>query len=95
MMGKHFDSAPKLDAADFIKMCKKMLLENDPGKDPADADMLCNDPYLNGKPNETHDEEVRRKRLIQEANQAKTKMLEKHVVTPGSNSKDANSGGNQ
>lgn len=95
MMSKHLDSAPKLDAAEFTKLCKKLLLENDPGKDPADADMLCTDPYLSGKPNESHDDEVRRKRLIEETNQAKHKMMEKYVVPAGSNSKDASGGGTQ
>ncbi len=94
MMGKNVDAEPKFDPADFVKLCKKLLLEQDPGQDPADADMLCTDPYLNGKPNESHDDEVRRKRLIAETNKAKHKMMEKHVVPVDSNSKNIN-GSNQ
>jgi hypothetical protein len=95
VMSKHLNPSSDMDPADFTKLCTKLLLEADPGKDPADAHMLCTDPYLNGKPNESRDDEVRRKRLIEETNQAKNKMMEKYVVPAGSNSKDTSGGGRQ
>ncbi|WP_413612329.1 hypothetical protein [Bdellovibrio sp. HCB-110] len=71
-------SKPEYD--DYMKNCKKMVLESDPGRDPQDAHMLCSDPYLKGKPNESYDDQVRRKRLIKEAGAAKGKALEKRAA---------------
>lgn len=47
--------------------CKKAFLEEDPGKDSADIKLHCKDPYLEGKPGETYEDQVRRKRLKKEA----------------------------
>lgn len=88
---KATDGMSPTDQAQYIKDCKKMLLEADPGKDPADADMLCRDPYLKGKPNESRDDEVRRKRLMKETDDQKARMLDKHVkpVAPSKDSKSS------
>lgn len=67
---------------EYLRDCKKMILEQDPGKDPKDADMLCGNPYLKGQPNESADDQARRKRLIRETDQAKEKALDKYVVPP-------------
>jgi hypothetical protein len=71
-----------LSMQEYLAGCKKILLEKDPGKDPKDVEMLCNDPYLKGKPGASYDDEVRRKRLINETNKAKEQALDKHVVQP-------------
>ncbi len=78
----------------YMKACKKMILESDPGKEPKDVDMLCSDPYLNGKPDESYDDQVRRKRLIKEADKAKHKAFEKYV-TPASSGKPASNDGSK
>jgi hypothetical protein len=60
----------------YMKNCKKLIFEQDPGKDPKDVDMLCSDPYLKGKPNESSDDEIRRKRLIKETDIQKAKVIQ-------------------
>jgi len=60
--------------------CKKALIDADPAKDPKDAEMLCSNPYLEAKPNESYEDQVRRKRLIQEAEKSKENALDKYVV---------------
>ncbi|MGZ3772568.1 MAG: hypothetical protein ACXVCY_16325 [Pseudobdellovibrionaceae bacterium] len=82
-------SKPEYDS--YIKNCKKLVLEADPGKDPKDAEMLCRDPNLKGKSNESYDDQVRRKRLIKETDDAKHKALEKYVA-PTSSDKPSNGG---
>ena len=74
-----------MSQAKYLKECKKMLMEQDPGREPKDADMLCSDPYLKGKIGESYDDQVRRKRLIRETERAKEKTLEKSV-TPSTSS---------
>ena len=68
---------------DVIKPCFDAILANQPGKDLKDVKMLCLNPYLTPTPNESAADTERRKRLIEEAETAKSRMLDKYVVPAG------------
>lgn len=73
---------------DDIKPCFDSILATDPGKDLKDVKMLCVNPYLTPTPNESADDQARRKRLINEAEEKKDKMLSKFLVKPIENVKE-------
>jgi hypothetical protein len=64
---------------EFIKECQQMIKDSDPGKDPADIKMMCENPYLTPQAGESSEDQIRRKRLIKEAEAAKVKAIESSV----------------
>lgn len=65
---------------DDLKPCFDGILSVDPGKDLKDVKMLCINPYLTASPNESAEDQTRRKRLIKESQEAMHRVMEKHVI---------------
>ncbi len=59
--------------------CRKALSQADAKIDRKDIEMLCSDPYLTGKPNESKADKARRMKLISKTDDAKAKMMSQYT----------------
>ncbi len=69
------DEVCKDELIAYIEGCKKGLSQAKPNWDHKDIEMLCSDPYLQGKANESDEDKSRRMSLINKTNEDKKKML--------------------
>jgi hypothetical protein len=60
----------------YLAGCKKALSQAKPDWNPKDVNMICADPYLKGKPNESKEDRARRMRLIEKTNKDKERMFD-------------------
>lgn len=67
------------EMAAYMEGCRKALAQANSTWDRKDIDMLCSDPYLKGKPNESKADKARRMKLIGKTDEAKEKMMSKYV----------------
>lgn len=65
----------KEEMAAYMEGCKKGLSQAKTNFDAKDIEMLCSDPYLKGKPNESASDKARRMRLINKTNEDKERVL--------------------
>lgn len=76
---KASDKISKSEMAAYMAGCRKGLSQANSNWDRKDIEMLCSDPYLTGKPNESAKDKARRMRLINQTNEAKVKMMSKLI----------------
>src|SRR5690348_450761 len=62
------------EKAAYIEGCKKGLSQAKTNFDAQDIEMLCSDPNLKGKPNESASDKSRRMRLIKKTNEDQDRM---------------------
>lgn len=77
---KHVDfKVPKEAMAAYMAGCKKGLAQANSKMDRKDIEMLCSDPFLTGKSNESAQDKARRMKLINKSNEDKEKMTAKFI----------------
>lgn len=66
-------SKDEMDA--YMKGCRHALRQAKTSYDGKDIEMLCSDPYLKGKPNESAADKARRMKLIQKTDEDKARFM--------------------
>ena len=69
----------KGEMAAYMEGCRKGLSQAKTTFDSKDIEMLCSDPYLKGKPNESAADKARRMRLINKTNEDKERVMSNWV----------------
>ncbi len=59
----------------YLQGCIRGLSQAKTNFDAKDIEMLCSDPYLQGKPNESASDKARRMKLINRTNEDKIRMM--------------------